>query len=136
MRDEVEAIYEEALIERSLNGQFESLVGIIRDVAETNRVRIRADAVLFLARNFEELIITPANIASQRNIIPSENLSRWVMRDIRFIIHNISEESREGSDKEISSTLVLKFIGRNIENLWIMQMALWGDEEGPKYESR
>lgn len=130
MRDEIESIYVEKLIlERKENPQFDNIASEIEFAAERNNVSLRADSLYFCARNFEDMIIEPAQLAVERELIGKQDFADIISHDAGFLFQSIRHQFGRVVDKPLSSTEILFLLAENFHDLKLAQMTLWGDEE-------
>lgn len=130
MRDTIESIYADMLrSEQEENKLFKDIVRAIESVADRRKVKVRADGLYFLARNLEELIVRPAQRATEQELVEEPDLPHIIYHDTEFLFEGIYRRLELMNDKPLSSTEILFFFAEHLNSMEISRMTIWGDEE-------
>ena len=133
MDQQIEEIYRNRINELSEQRQFRRAVELVRLAAKKNGVKVRADAILFLAGNVLELAVFPLSILAQQGdvdgdaFLSEDEVFARAGRDIDVIVREAEQIRLDRDSEEISASSAIEALGRRIRELSLDDFQIWDD---------
>lgn len=128
-----EEIYAARIRSRTIERYYIETVNMLESIQRDLGVRIRPDAVHFLASNVDEMVAKPIAEARDRTVtletaklVSDDELLSRIYEDMRLIVSSAVEVSRSREREVISSTSIIIALGQRILELNLNDLQIWG----------
>lgn len=128
MDDDVVEFFRYKISQRLEDEDYQFVLQMLENVSSEIKLRIRPDAIYFLANGISDLVVAPVvNVVRDgKTIVPIADLQELLPSDLWLILKTAVNVSMERGRSEISSTSAIIALGRVIEELKINDLKIWG----------